>query len=361
MPADSSRRDCRMGGAGSMESSTRRGVDLPLHVYPLRAVGLAIGFACVAAVFAEAGAHPAAWAGLAFNAFVWPHLAFLAARRSPDPYRAERRNLVVDSALGGIWLPLMGFNLLPSVLLVSMLSLDKMSVGGPRLLAASWGALAATAACGTAFGVAFRPETSMAVMLACIPLLVLYPLVVSITTFRLRRRIREQGRRLDEMLRTEALSGLATRQHWEESVVREFARTRRTARAASLVLLDLDQFKSINDRFGHLAGDEVIRQLGIAVRGLLRAGDLAGRYGGDEFAILLPETGAHDASTIAERVREAIDSLRVPGLPDLRCTASLGVAEIGAGATQARDWIEQVDRALYRAKELGRNRVNAAP
>lgn len=337
----------------------RRGFELPRHVYPLRTLGLAVGFVSVAVVFHEIGAHPLAWAGLVFHGFLWPHVAYHFARRNADPWSAERRNLVVDSAVGGVWVALMGFNLLPSVLLMSMMSLDKISVGGPRLLVTTWAAMLAG---GTAAALAFAPgvriETSFAVMVACVPLLVLYPLSVGITTYRLRRHVRSQNRRLDHMLRTEQLSGLATRQHWEEIVLREFERCRRTGRIAGLIFIDLDDFKAINDRFGHLVGDEVIRRIGGILRDSLRPADVACRYGGDEFSVLVPETGAAGALVASARIRESLEKLRLPSHPDVRCTASLGVAELGPGAASPLEAIGQADRALYRAKEAGRNRVH---
>jgi diguanylate cyclase len=344
-----------------LEPTTRRGAELPRLVYPLRAIGLAAGFLCVAAVFQETGAHPLAWGALSVNAFVWPHLAYLVGSTRKDPYAAEQANLVADSALGGLWIPLMGFNLLPSVLLFSMLTLDKVSVGGPRLVARSWAAMAAAAALSAAlFGFRPRVESSWDVQLACVPLLVIYPMLVGVAAWRMRRRIREQGRRLDVLLRTDALSGLATRQHWHEAVEREFARTGRSGRTASLVLLDLDDFKRVNDQAGHLAGDEFIRRAGRVMRESLRTGDLAGRYGGDEFAIVLPETGAGQAQAIAERIREALEQVRLDGWPFLSCTASLGIAAVSQGTPTPTHWIEAADQALYRAKEEGRNRVCAA-
>ncbi|HEX4944768.1 MAG TPA: diguanylate cyclase [Usitatibacteraceae bacterium] len=338
---------------------SRRGFELPRHVYPLRTLGLAAGFVSVAVVFGEVGVHPLAWAALVFHGFAWPHLAYLVARRNADPWSAERRNLVIDSAVGGVWVSLMGFNLLPSVLLVSMMSLDKISVGGPRLLTATWVAMLAGGALTTlAFAPAVRVESSFAVIVASIPLLVLYPLSVGITTYRLRQRVREQNRRLDHLLRTEQLSGLATRQHWEEAVVREFERCRRTGRTAGLIFIDLDDFKAINDRFGHLVGDEVIRRIGDILRKSLRPSDVACRYGGDEFGVLVPDSGAAGAAAAGARVRAALERLRLPANPELRCTASLGVAEIGPGTASTLEAIGQADRALYRAKEAGRNRVH---
>jgi diguanylate cyclase len=337
---------------------TSRGLTLPRHVYPLRILGLAAGFLAVFAVFREVGAHPAAWAGLAFHAFAWPHLAYLIARRSADPWSAERRNLVIDSAVCGVWLPLMGFNLLPSVLFVSMMSLDKISVGGPRLLAVSTAATLASAAVATLLAAPeVRVETSFPVMVACLPLLVLYPISVGVTALRLRYRIRKRNRKLDYLLRTERLSGLATRQHWEEALWRELGRCRRSGMTAGLMLIDIDHFKAINDRFGHLVGDEVIRGMGEDLRSALRPSDVACRYGGDEFGVLVPDATAEGTAVAGERIREAFGALRIASAPQLRCTATVGVAQMGPGSSSTIEVIDQADRALYRAKEAGRNCV----
>jgi hypothetical protein len=131
------------------------------QVYRLRALGLALGFLCVAAVFHDRGASTAAWAALTAHAFLWPHVAWYRARVSADPNRTERANLVVDSGLGGMWVALMQFSLLPSVLLITMLSMDKLGWGA-RLLVRTSATMAATcAATVVAAGASFRPSTSM--------------------------------------------------------------------------------------------------------------------------------------------------------------------------------------------------------
>ena len=123
------------GSSATSEGPRRTGLGLAQRVRAARVPGLALGFVAVASVLYQNGAHALVWAALVANAFVWPHVAFVLASRSAQPYRAEVRNLIVDSALGGAWIALMAFNLLPSVLLATVLSMDKLSVGGGRLLA----------------------------------------------------------------------------------------------------------------------------------------------------------------------------------------------------------------------------------
>lgn len=128
----------------------------------------------------------------------------------------------------------------------------------------------------------------------------------------------------------------------------------------SAVMLDLDHFKQINDTLGHAAGDEVLRRSGAIVNDTIRKDDLAIRYGGEEFLLILAGARRLHARLLAERLREAIAATRFDGLAELKVTASLGVGELAEGETVAQ-WIERTDKALYRAKDRGRNRSEAAP
>jgi diguanylate cyclase len=343
-----------------MEAARERSLRLARRVYPLRVVGLALGFLCVAAAFHERGAPPWAWAALAFHGFAWPHVAFMLARRSKDPYGTEERNLIIDSALGGVWIPLMGFNLLPSVLLVAMLSMDKASVGGPPFLLRTAIAMAAACSIVTALtGFDFRPETSLLVVAACVPLMVVYPLAVGMDTYRLRRRIREQNAQLEVLVRIDSLSGLLNRRSWEEAVTVEYMRHRRSGESAALLLIDLDNFKDVNDRLGHLAGDEVIRGLARVLRETLRTHDVPGRYGGDEFGVVLPDADLSASRMIAERIRTDFSAAVARGAIPGPCSLSIGMAMIGVGVASPAQWVERADRALYEAKNGGRDRTGS--
>jgi diguanylate cyclase len=327
-------------------------------LYTPRALGLALGFCCVGSVLLQDGAGTPAWIALLLNAFVWPHAAWLIAARSANPRYAELRNLMVDSGAGGAWIAVMGFNVLPSVLAVAMLAMNMLSAGGPRLLLR--GLAVQATACMVAVLIldpGFRPTTTMFNVLACLPLLVTYPVIVGLTTHRLSRRLREQNRQLAELSRLDGLTQLLNRAHWEHAVAIELKRHERNGRPVALLMFDIDRFKSINDRHGHVAGDEVIRNVATLVRETLREQDTAGRYGGEEFGVVLPDTNLDGASVIAERLRQRIETALVESRFALHCTISIGVAEAGPKTKDVRDWIDTADRALYAAKAAGRNRT----
>jgi len=338
--------------------SREEGLAFARRMHGPRMLGLGLGFFCVASVLWQNGAGPVTWAALAGNGFLWPHVARLIATRSRDPYRAELRNLALDSGAGGVWVALMGFNLLPSALLVAMLSMDKISAGGVRFLARTAAVqVACCVAAVLAFGFDFRPTTTMLNVIASLPLLAAYPLAVGVATHRLSRRVREQNRMLAALSRTDGLSGLLNRIAWEQIVYTEMARCRRSRQPTSLLMLDIDHFKAINDRHGHPAGDEVIRAVAEILGRTLRASDLSGRYGGEEFGVVLPDTDGPGAATIAERIRRRIESATMGKEAILQCTVSIGIAQARPDSEDAGDWIGRADRALYEAKRQGRNRV----
>jgi diguanylate cyclase (GGDEF)-like protein len=169
----------------------------------------------------------------------------------------------------------------------------------------------------------------------------------------------EVNERLRHMSQTDALTGLDNRRHLNERIDEMFSHALRLNEPFSLVMCDLDKFKSVNDTFGHQAGDEVLRQLALILRDEAREIDRVGRYGGEEFMLLLPGTVLDAAVTFAERVRKRIEAntFSFPG-GTLTRTASFGVAgwphpRIG----QCDDLVRTADDALYVAKETGRNKV----
>jgi diguanylate cyclase len=331
------------------------------RIHRLRTLGLGLGTLCVGSVLKLHDAPLGWWIVLLANGFVWPHLALLLALRGANPKRAELRNLMADSALGGMWIAVMQFNLLPSVLLAAMLAVDKVSVGGPSLLLRSLALLVAACVITSALlGVPIDLTTPMPVIVACIPLLVLYPLAISTVTYSMARKLAKQNRRLDALGRTDGLTGLANRRQGFTQADQELARNHRTGRPAVLLVLDIDRFKDINDRYGHPVGDEVLCAVADSLRECCRAIDVVSRYGGDEFLLVLPDTDLHGAETAARRIRGHLAGQTFDGAPDLRCTVSVGAAEANAKTVNVDAWILQADAALYRAKAEGRDRFVAA-
>jgi diguanylate cyclase (GGDEF) domain len=334
---------------------------LPRRVYPLRALGMGLAGLVVGVVLWERNAGLAAWLCMAAISFVWPHVAHLLSRRSADPYRAEIRNLLVDSALAVVLVTLMHFNLLPSVLLVTLTMVDKITTGIRGLWVRSLPGMAGAAVAGAAFnGFQWAPETSMPVILACLPVMVLHTLSVSLVSYRLIRRVSRQNQLLDELRRIDALTGLYDRGHWQEQAEATLRRHHATDEPACLVMLDIDHFKQINDQHGHTVGDEVLRALARIVLSNVRATDCAGRYGGDEFAIVLRGMHLDGATAVAHRIREQVQALQLHDMPGLQFTTSMGVATADHRHSSLRAWTNAADAELYQAKAAGRNRVSAS-
>ncbi|SEK36996.1 diguanylate cyclase [Colwellia chukchiensis] len=157
---------------------------------------------------------------------------------------------------------------------------------------------------------------------------------------------------------TDGLTQLFNRSHWQQCLEAEFKRFTRSQNISSLVMLDIDHFKAVNDNYGHLVGDDVIRHLAKALREQVRETDICGRYGGEEFAILLADTGANDALVFAERLRKTIaDALVIYNDIEIKYTISIGIAEIKPELGSAAQWLENADTALYQSKANGRNQV----
>lgn len=325
-------------------------------MYRMRALGLGLGGVCVGAVLWENGAAPALWVLLVFNALLWPHLAYLRVRAQGEkPLLAEFRNLVFDAAMGGFWIAAMQFNALPSVLLAVMLTMDKMIIGGGRFALRTLAAMALTCVVASAaWGFAFAPYTSHAVLLACLPFLAIYPMAVGIATHALSRKARQQKELLERMARLDAATGLVNRAQWLRAAAGELERYQRLARPAVLVLIDIDRFKDINDGYGHTIGDEVVEEFARLLKACLRDTDTGGRYGGDEFGIVMPDTRREDAIVAAERLRRLV-SAHPFSARGLRCTISIGLSEPHPGIASVSDWINSADGALYRAKAQGRD------
>jgi diguanylate cyclase (GGDEF)-like protein len=175
-------------------------------------------------------------------------------------------------------------------------------------------------------------------------------------------RVEGLNAQLQTMSRVDGLTGLYNRRYWQERFEREFKLSTRNKSCMSLMMLDIDHFKTVNDTYGHQTGDEVIRNIAEIIKKATRETDIAGRYGGEEFVILLPDTPCENAITVAERIRKAVMGTLVKyEQHEVKYTCSVGVADLQAIYTKPQLWMEAADKALYVAKEGGRNKVVIAP
>jgi diguanylate cyclase (GGDEF)-like protein len=196
------------------------------------------------------------------------------------------------------------------------------------------------------------------VVVALNPILALF----AVPTVLLARRFMMHAQLLAKS-RIDTKTGLLNAATWEGEAAAEIARAVRTRSPLSVALIDIDHFKAVNDTHGHLAGDSVLRAVSDVLRDQLREYDVVGRFGGEEFVVLLPQTDEADALSIAERLRAHVAALSIPvqdGAAYVRLTISIGVAALDAVGGEVTDLLTAADAALYFAKEAGRNRTHVA-
>jgi len=165
--------------------------------------------------------------------------------------------------------------------------------------------------------------------------------------------VEEELRRLAT---TDSLTGISNRRHLMDSSEREFSMARRYATPLSILLMDIDHFKSVNDGYGHDAGDAVLEMFAKKIKSTIRQTDIFGRYGGEEFVVTLPHSTCANAMIIAEKIRKVVETMAC-GRDDLSVTVSIGVAEMASNDKTLDEVLKRADTAVYEAKNAGRNRV----
>lgn len=176
-------------------------------------------------------------------------------------------------------------------------------------------------------------------------------------------RFQEELILLRQQVRTDTLTGLFNLRHLLDAMEHEIERTHRSQQSVSLMMIDIDHFKQINDHWGHEAGNKVLVAVAAAIKEQTRRLDIQCRYGGEEFAVVLPSSPLRVARNVAERLRLAIEALVVPFEQEtIRVTVSIGIACLDTDTgIKPGEWIHRADEQLYRAKQEGRNRVCVAP
>ncbi|MDZ3995833.1 diguanylate cyclase [Pseudomonas sp. Teo4] len=344
-----------------MDNRNGKGLTFVRRIYLPRIIGLGIGLFSVMAAIAPLSPPGWVWLLLLFNGLLWPHVAYHWALRSASPYKAEQRNLLLDSLMGGFWAAAMHFNPLPCVTVLSMMTMNNVAAGGKRMVL--HGALAQVAGmilASALLGFGLQLDATSLQVYACLPMLTLYPLALGWVCFQLAIKLADHKRRLSALSLTDSLTGLLNHGAWKDLLQLRFQACRTLQVPAVIALIDVDHFKTINDTFGHVVGDCVLRQLSSELKRNLREDDQAGRYGGDEFCVILPATNEAQACQVMERLRERVGNYQNPQLPHLKISLSIGLAMFNTELESAENWLEQADKALYSAKRQGRNQVNFA-
>ncbi len=331
------------------------------RVYIPKVFGFAIGLLPIAVHFYGGTLSVWLWAALLFWCLVWPHVAYILAVNSKDPFQREVNHLFLDAFIVGLWVPLMSFNFIPSLAILSMHILSMMTIMGLRkaffgLLVEFLGILVAI----TIVGIEVNLHSEVNQILASIPLLIIHPLLVGYNAYELSLQLAAKQSKLRSLSQTDGLTGLNNRHYWEIQLEQSFKLNQREQNETSIIFLDVDHFKQINDQYGHIAGDEVLQKIASLILGVARETDICGRYGGEEFCILMPKTDKDSAEILAERLRIQIADSVLHEQHQIKSSVSLGIAEISATMLTYSDWLTSADNALYQAKENGRNRTVVA-
>ena len=286
----------------------------------------------------------------------WPHIAYHWSKVAPQAKNAVTYSLLFDAVFVGLWIPLISFELIPCAVFLTTIMVNHISAGGSKLffhgilsmfMAISFSSLLISPT--------YRFESNLTVILACVPMITVYPILMAAINYKLTQALVAKQEQLIHLSRHDGLTGVFSRHYWEQRLLEEFKRCQRSGENACVMMVDIDNFKSINDTYGHLAGDHVLRKFGGLLKNL-RTCDIAGRYGGEEFAILLPNSDLKIALQVAERLRKDIEETPFEVVD--KCTVSIGLATIDAQYNDAYRWLDQADKALYQAKTTGRNRVS---
>lgn len=348
-----------MNGSDNVKKSERvTGRRFVRRMYLMRILGTFLCFFPILSVLLELQRPLWLMLLLGANAFIWPTLAFLRARHAETPLTIEHQNLVFDAGVGGFWIAMMSINPLPSVVIATILLSDRLSAGGFDLMRkAGLVMVGAFAASWVAQGMNVDLMVSQRTMYATLPLIAIYMLALSVLTDTIAVRLRIKSRELERIAMMDPLLDIANRRLLEKRIQFELDKLRDAPRNSSLMFIDIDNFKEVNDRFGHKVGDVLLVTVSKILHVASRKTDTPARLGGDEFVILLPETSPEEAMSVAQRIMDSAAVMAVAQEHNFRCTLSIGIASATQDMLDVTDWLKSADDALYKAKRRGKNQI----
>ena len=353
----------------------------------VRALALPVAFLILTLHLWGQGQPALVWVLLGLQLLIYPHLIYWRARRAPDPPQAELHNLLLDSFLFGAWVAWLGFPAFIGFMFFISTAINSAILRGFNGIVWSLALFAVGALLGAALGGwhFYSDESGWVKLLSMVGIsgyllgigVLAHQRTQALRHTRAMLRTRETelqalnaslSERLNEIERLQAelreqairdpLTGLFNRRYLQSTLEREWARCQREQVPLCVMLLDIDHFKQVNDRYGHGVGDQVLVRFGQLLLEKSRREDLACRYGGEEFLLLLPGMGANVAYQRAQAWRQAFAALEISvNGARLNLSLSVGVAVAPDHANEPDLLIHQADMALYAAKAQGRNRV----
>ncbi len=335
----------------------RRSQRFVRRMFIMRQLGTILCFFPILSVLMEMDRGLAFSALLFTNAFIWPWVAYRRALRAEDSTGTERHNLTLDAAFGGIWVALMALSPLPSFIIMAVLASDRYAAGGAaQLIAAMQAFLCAFVMVWLVDGAGVNLTFSQQTVWLTLPLATCYMLVLSVTSYNLTWQLRKRNRELERIALMDPGLEIPNRRLFERRLESEFLSTRRGDSAGYLLLMDLDYFKSVNDTWGHEAGDFLLAEISALLRNHVGLQDIPARFGGDELGVIVHHATDETVVALANHLKEKIAQVRLPASAEFRCSVSIGIAS-AANAESLRHWLRHADEALYEVKRAGRNGV----
>ena len=355
--------------------------------YAMRTMSFMILFIAAAAQIIGSGDNVGLWLFFVALLVVYPHFQYWRASRATNPTKAEIRNLLIDSILLGVFIVAIKFSQWIAFSAITGTLLNNVMHKGWRGIPETAIAMAIGIGIGAlVWGFEFAPYTNSYATIFCIICISTYVLAIGHLGFsrniQLRKareklqanqreltaaneilkqnlmEIDELQKQLQSQANRDSLTGLYNRRYLDATLERELSRCHREGKSLAIILCDIDYFKKINDTHGHQAGDEMLMQLGSLLGLMVRVSDVACRYGGEEFLLVLPTMPLDIAQQRAEKLRQVFSETVVEfGEAHLRATISAGVAVYPDHGKTAAELIGSADKALYKAKAAGRNCV----
>ena len=327
------------------------------RMFAMRQLGTFLCFNPIISVLLELQKGNAFYVLLFINAFVWPWVAYRVAMYSADPTASERRNLTIDAALGGFWVAMMGIRPMPSLIIMAVLASDRYAVGGwLQLQSAMRAFLLIFIPMWMLNGMPWQTSFSTRTVWLTLPLAAGYMFVLSAVSYKLTLTLRRKNRELERISLMDPSLGIPNRRLFDRRLESEYLRTRRGECRAWLLLLDVDNFKTVNDTFGHEAGDFLLAEISALLRNEAGEQDIPARFGGDELGVIVHDADEVGILALAETLQQKITRLRLPASADFHCSISIGIAA-ASEAESLQQWLSRADLALYSVKRAGRNGV----